>query len=152
MFFTIVRSNSTFKRVNAAGGKVEDLGYVGRYLGADIEIQNGQSVTLDTGSVRIVLPWKQTTSYEVVFANECYTSCTGPDFHSLIDTLGATTFYDLGLEVKGPPSFPGGCTSIDISADQLVGSTFEERSFFSPFNTDDAPCMGAGFGQSNGFP
>ncbi len=143
MFFNLVRSNSTFNQTlnNPAGTVVNPMGYVSRFVGVNIELRPNQSVTLQIAGARPVqLPSGTFSSATVVFANEC-DGCRQPDFHDLVTALGSvTTDYDLRVDVPvNLPNMPGGCFQTD-------------RSPFSIDNTDPSPCMGAGFGGSNGFP
>jgi hypothetical protein len=140
MFLNLVRSNSTFNQTLGNGIPVNPMGYVSRYLGADIELGPNESVTLQIGGAGpIQLPSGASTSAEIVFANECV-GCTTSDFHELITGLGpVTTDYDLRVAIPvNLPNLPGGCFQT-------------AKGPFSPFNTDPSPCMGAGFGGNDGF-
>jgi hypothetical protein len=140
MFFTLVRSNSTFNQTLSNGIPVNPMGYVSRYLGVDIELRSKQSVTLQIGGASpIHLPSGASTSAEVVFANECV-DCNTSDFHDLIAALGSVpTDYDLGVDIPvNLQNLPGGCFQT-------------AKGPFSEFNTDPSPCMGAGFGGNDGF-
>jgi hypothetical protein len=140
-FFTLQKSNSTFKRVTLSGTtQVDSYGYQVRFFAADIAVANGQSVTIDTGAeTKTLYPSAQRT-YEVLITNLCSISSVS-DFHLLVEAYAepGDPLYDLYLDREGTEAEPNFCTA-DLRSKLIkpVG--------------DDAPCMGAGYGGAGGFP
>lgn len=142
-FFTMQKSNSTFKRVPTSGATTsEPYGYLTRYLAADIQVANGQTVTLDTGvQTRVLYPTPQRT-YEVLFTNLCDPPSATSDFHLLVEAISSPgdTLYNFYLDLLGNEADPHFCTGDgEIKRKSLAAA-------------DDAPCMGAGFGDVPAFP
>jgi len=142
-FFTIEPTCSTF---DVIGGPNEQVAiHVPQGIGLSLELSDSECVDLiNTADGRSILPHtlckRQGRKYEVVFANLCQTlggdHCTDNDFHKNLDVvdIALDEKFDLVLHQKCP-----------VTAASTAASRVK-------VNTDEAPCMGTGFGQGSGFP
>ena len=137
-FYTYQRTNATFK---AMGGKLDGkyFGHVAKVMAANIgPLNNGESVYLRVDG-RPVVPnmTKGTTGtqYEIYFLNDRQTG-DDTDFDMVFDELGSFTDKFTLVRV-GPPKE-------EKTKDLCQNLPLVTRA------TDEAPCMGAGFGSGNG--
>lgn len=157
VFYTRMPTNSRFKLVRAEDDTIplREFGNVARFMAAAIGVQNNDYVLFEINGVeRCRFVKEDNVRYEITFKNECnHPSCPGPltindpdetkrnHFHFMRKVLklsGDRIKYSLKIS---PPARPGA-----------------QLNFFDPdkdekaFVTDEAPCAGAAFGQTNGFP
>ncbi len=138
-FYTYRHTGSTFL-YNYGTGSAK-LGYVPKVMAADIKLQSGDclSFKINTEEIDVKQPLCQGKKYEIFFLNECDKSCQNSDFNMVFDAVENPRSFDLTLEIdhdNGP-------------ADDLC---MKVPSIYRPRFTDEAPCMGLGFGGGGGFP
>ena len=139
-FYTYQRTQSLF---DIRGGAKEYTGiHLARIMAADIELGQRECMALKFDGRDVLahpLCWKQGTEYEVHFTNECYKPdgmpCTDGDFYLNFDLIKIhpKDRFEIVLNKYYTEQDPHIC---------------EARYRVS----DEAPCMGAGFGQTGGFP
>jgi hypothetical protein len=138
-FYTYQRTNSTFK---ANVGTLKDQIFnVAKVMACDIWLADEETLELKIPG-KPVQSLKNPAKYEVYFLNspDC-DPCERSDFPMVFDAVedGASYKFDLQLEKSGPDEAAKGlCLKIGGSS----------RLKFS----DEAPCMGGGFGGGRGFP
>lgn len=153
-FYTQQRTNSTFQRVElpeSPSTEPFDLFQVANYVAAGIEPNQNEDVLFKVNdNSAVVFTNKPGFTYQIVFLNECYEDGHNPcrpqpnssneidwnDFHFMREMLHLPqNAKPYGLKLKnGGKSRPNFC-------------------FRSPHRgSDEAPCMGTAFGQTNGMP
>lgn len=138
-FYTYQR---TFAKFKAQGGPFSGrpLGRIAKVMGANIaRLNDGESVYLNINDVN-VLPYPLTNraQYEIYFFNEPETTTTG-DFHMVFDAfdIDAGEKFNLLRDTPGREvPLTGLCHNLPYQKEA----------------TDEAPCMGGGFGSGKGFP
>lgn len=149
-FYTHQLTNSVFKAKHGPKNGRE-LGQLAKVIAADIELAAGECLYFTAGDESVQVPVVQVplcagggAKYEIYFSNECKASdgskCSASDFHLNFQACKNLPHGSFSLELKGLPGDddppPGLC----------ITDEFHARV------TDSAPCMGAGFGQTDGFP
>ena len=146
-FYTWAHTNSTFKLVDAdlqdCEIEIRDFGHVALYMAVAIDTRSTVYLTgVDP------FQWQAGVSYQIVFINECDscefdpTDCVEKnrnDFHfnrKVVKVPSNRLNYGLRLKEPGKSIKPDFC------------HTDHEPHRFS----DEAPCMGSGYGQTPGFP
>jgi hypothetical protein len=148
-FYTRMHTLSTFKLVDADSQDCEtefrDLGHVALYMAVAIDTQS--TVFLTEADP---LQWAQGVSYHVVFKNECdgcrfdVNDCNEAkrnDFHfsrKVVKVPNNRLKYGLRLKLQG-------CSGAECPPPDFCYPEAHRL-------TDEAPCMGSGFGQTSGFP
>jgi hypothetical protein len=140
-FYTYKLTGHYFKCV---GGKYDgkEVGYVPKVIAADISLGEADRVFFRIDG-RDVLPYplSNRADYQIYFFNECEIGCEPhSDFDRTFDAVNTTpnerfTLTPIGGEDNGPAQ--GLCIRVPLEASEL---------------TDEAPCMGGGFGGGGGFP
>jgi hypothetical protein len=157
-FYTYLRTNSTFTRADPPDRPVNhiDLYNVAEYMAAGIQPNDSEDVSLqiDENTPPVVLRNRPGSTYEITVFNNCYRDvsreleCMFQPNHSssemhrnhfhfmrkVLQLPGGQKRYGLKLKVGRPATNPGFCTP--------------SRKAIS----DEAPCMGAGFGKTDGMP
>jgi hypothetical protein len=157
-FYTYLKTNSTFTRVDPPDEPVNhmDLYQVAEYMAAGIQPNDTENVSLkiDDNTPPVVLINRPGSTYEITVFNNCYKDASGElecefqpndpsdeeernHFHfmrKLLKLPGGQRRYGLKLKVRNDATNPGFCNPM--------------RKRIS----DEAPCMGAGFGKTDGMP
>jgi hypothetical protein len=153
---TTFKSEATFDRVSvllgSAGVSPRSVGHIALVMEADIELSQNETAVLTVDGLDVPMPWAPNTTYQISYGNICVdnnANCTFDpgsiiesrrnDFAFHRDVLDLPTFrarYGLRLREPGDP----------IAHPKIAGFPFV------PWGTDKAPCMDAGFGQTDGFP
>ncbi|HKG59663.1 MAG TPA: hypothetical protein VKB05_07795 [Pyrinomonadaceae bacterium] len=153
-FYTQQRTNSTFRRIDPPDSSTPntfDLFQVANYVAAGIEPNQNEDVVFKVNdNSAVVFTNKPGFTYQIVFLNECYNDGHQPcpfdpghaneanrnDFHfmrKMLQLPANAKVYGLKLKDEGE-SRPNFCSR-------------------DPHRlTDEAPCMGTAFGQTNGMP
>lgn len=172
VLYTRKHTESTFNLVKADDDTqiIDPFGHVAMYMGLAIGVTN------DSDSVRLEMPGeppcsleqKLNTRYQIVFKNECkHASCpsqatsNSPNeesrnhFHFMRKVLKLEDYrlkYSLKVDVPARPGAQADFYDPDAlkaKQEKAIGTKARQE---QAFVTDEAPCMGAGFGQTNGFP
>lgn len=157
-FYTYKMTNSTFTRVDPPDRPVnhEDLYNVAEYMAAGVKPNDNENVSLqiDENTPPVVLRNRPGSTYEIMIFNNCYKDAQSQEecdfkpnhptnevlrnhFHFMRRVLQlplGQKRYGLKLKDGKPPSKPEFCPD------------YHKR------GTDEAPCMGSAFGQTNGMP
>jgi hypothetical protein len=125
--------------------EIRDFGHVALYMAVAIDTQS--TVFLTEADP---LQWAQGVSYHVVFRNEC----DGCSFNSEDCTEAGRNDFHFSRKVV---RVPGGRMNYGLRLKQsgCTGEACPQPDFCYPEAhrlTDEAPCMGSGFGQTSGFP
>jgi hypothetical protein len=149
-FYTRVKTNSTFKLVNADNNlELRSFGHVAMYMALAIDVGGNDYVALEVNNeTPIKLCPESGVTYQIVFANIC--SNNGAPCRRVLDSDDETQRNDFHFSrkvLKLPSDRIKYALRIDEQA--MVGA----KSDFCPDeiarNTDEAPCMGSGYGQDN---
>lgn len=148
-FYTRVRTGSKFKLVDAATERdLRPFGHVARFMAAAINPQESDFVRLEINNVTVKDFVRETgVTYQILFKNECNNCSFDPnhpndetrrnDFHfnrkAVMVPAGVRTKY--GLKIDGP-----------------AGESDSDFCETGAQLTDEAPCMGTGYGQTPEFP
>jgi len=156
--YTYQRTNSTFRRVDPPDrpANYNDLYHVAEYMAAGMQPNENEVVSLqiDNNTPPVVLKNRPGSTYEITILNNCYKHATSneectydPDhptsemhrnhFHFMRKILRLPTEkkrYGLKLKDGKQASKPAFCPGIRKAI------------------SDEAPCMGSAFGQTNGMP
>ena len=155
--YTYQKTNSTFTRVDPPDRPVNQMDFynVAEYMAAGIQPTANEDVSLQIDNDRpVVLKNIAGSNYEITIINHCYKSDTSQEqckyqpnhptnemernhFHFMRKVLqlpGGKKRYGLKVKDGKPSSPPSFCSKI---MKQI---------------TDEAPCMGSGFGQTGGMP
>jgi hypothetical protein len=140
-FYTYKHTGHYFKCVGGIHNNKE-VGYVPKVIGADISLGDADRVFFRIDG-RDVLPYtlSNRADYQIYFFNECEVNCDiHSDFDKTFDAVNTDpnetfTLAPIGGEDNGPAE--GLCIPVPLEAAQF---------------TDEAPCMGGGFGAGGGFP
>ena len=137
-FYTVQRTKSKFK---VKGGKFngQKKDYITRCVAARIVFSGGDCLSFKVdGSDLLAFPiCADGSSYEIYFLNECENCGNDNDFHFVFDAL---------------KNVPGGRFDLELDGAAGVSDPLPGLRIVGTRGTDAAPCMGAGFGQSGGFP
>lgn len=157
IFYTRIPTTSTFKLVRAQNRRdeIREFGHVAMYMAAALEAPNAtDQVSFEIrGEAPCLLTKKPGVRYEIIFKNECvHNSCPGPSTANDDDETRRNHFHFMRKVVD----LPGNRIKYSLDFVGRVGPA-AEIDFFDPDNkkflaTDEAPCAGAAFGQTNGFP
>ena len=149
-FYTRMHTLSTFKLVDAdrqdCETEIRDFGHVALYMAVAIDTQS--TVFLTEADP---LQWAQDVSYHVVFRNECL-SCNF-DVNDCNNEARRNDFHFSRKVVKVPSNRLN--YGLRLKQQGCTGDQCPRPDFCYPEAhglTDEAPCMGAGFGQTSGFP
>jgi hypothetical protein len=131
-FYTFLRSTSTFK-TDVGSLSCQEFN-VARIMACDIKLEETQVFKLNVGGKDLTM--QNPARYEIYFLNTC-DSCTTSDFPMVFDAVENGDIYKFDLTLAGktvrcpipPTCFP------------IITRT-----------SDEAPCMGGGFGGGKGFP
>jgi hypothetical protein len=139
-FLTHLRSESSFDIVG--GPKPKSDVYWARMMTLQIILTARQQAKLELPSGS-PLRFSKGKLTEIYFVNQCYDGpsiCSKSDFdlNFAATTLGTSSRFKLALKKKQGGLASGTC---------LDGFTGKLNAGPVVFNTDDAPCMGAGYGQ-----
>jgi hypothetical protein len=153
-FYTYKHTGSTFYYINSKGkkhknskGKKVKLGYVPKVMAVDIPLQNGECLSFKLGANDVLSdPICGGQKHEIFFLNEYDLPCSDKhnkkclenDFGMVFDAFENYTAFDLLLDQdhdNGPTNDL--CIPLPAAVARL---------------TDEAPCMGGGFGGGGGFP
>jgi hypothetical protein len=120
----------------------QEVGYVPKVMAADITLHEGDCVSLlIDGREVLQYPLCQGADYEVYFFNECESNCdNNGDFPMTFDAVNIDPGEKFNLTSIGGADngqAEGICIPVPLEASKL---------------TDEAPCMGGGFGGGGGFP
>ena len=145
-FFTYQRTINDF--VLKRGAETKEVNHVAKIMAADIPLPTGRAIFTIDGT-EIPYPLTGPSKFEIYFFNECEcvdpdcSNCAG-DFNMIFDavTLASTT-DEYRLEVVQPPKQD---TQTEGLCQKIPEKIYKKR------NTDEAPCMGGGFGGGGGFP
>lgn len=140
-FYTYKHTGHYFKCVGGIHNN-KPVGYVPKVVAADLSLGDSDRVFFRIDN-RDVLPYplSNRAKYEIYFFNECEQGCDShSDFDRSFDAVDADssekfTLVSIGGGDNGPAE--GLCIPVPL-----------ERAEF----TDEAPCMGGGFGAGGGFP
>jgi hypothetical protein len=153
-FYTHQLTRSRFNLVEVGNTSVPpiSLNQVPRLIGTAIEIPQGKHAVLKINGTIVPLPQKQDVHYELQFLNDCYESnghhCKWdrPNDQSEVVRNDFYMHYRM-FKPKGDSKKCGVIVTEPITAARLdmCPKTNEK------FGTDEAPCMGTGFGQTKGF-
>jgi hypothetical protein len=140
-FYTVANTNSSFKFKGGlhAGDR---RGHIARCVACEIVLPAGKSLLFKQDGTDVLTPSiSGDFQWEIYFRNECSKagghSCDKGDFNLVFDALDNVPGGGCDLELDGTAGVAG---SLDLWCTTAAGSS------------DEAPCMGAGFGQSGGFP
>jgi len=138
-FYTYKHTGHTFLYDYGTGSA--KLGYVPKVMAADIELRTGDclSFEINTEEIHPKQPICYGKKFEIFFLNECDESCKNSDFKMVFDAVEDPMRFDLTLE-NGHDNKPTNDLCIDVPTMHKVRLT------------DEAPCMGGGFGGGGGFP
>jgi hypothetical protein len=152
-FYTRVKTNSTFKLVDKDNDNLEirGFGHVAMYMAAGIPAQAGDTVLLSiAGGETIPFAWEREVSYQIVLRNECYDGSEHCGF--TLDDPDEEKRNDFHFNRK-VLKVPSGRTKLALMIDEQGTEPVLD---FCPDPrkkvTDEAPCMGAGYGRGPGFP
>lgn len=70
VFYTFLKTCSRFQRLKS-GANPQDLGYVARFMGAEIRLQSGGYVELGVGTTKMTVGPSDDTKYVILFRNDC---------------------------------------------------------------------------------
>jgi hypothetical protein len=146
-FYTYRHTGSTFYYINSRGVR-EKLGYVPKVMAADITLQNDECLSFKIGSKDVLTtPICRGQKYEIFFLNEYAVECPDRknkkcyenDFGMVFDAFKHPAPFGLELVEEGHDNGPTTdlCLPLPTPLSRL---------------TDEAPCMGGGFGGGGGFP
>jgi len=146
-FFTYQTTNSQFKL--EGGPQPGSVYHVAKVMAADIRLDESDRAVFKIDGTEIPHQLVGTSKYEVYFFNDCAcrssdcASCQTSDFPMVFDAVALTAAepqFRLVLEMPGKEAQTTGlCLTIP-------------EHIISIHNTDEAPCMGSGFGSGGGFP
>lgn len=146
-FFTYQRTNSNF--VLTRGTEKKEINHVAKVMAADIPLATGRaSLTID--GAEVPYPLTAPAKYEIYFFNECECvddqcgNCKTSDFGMIFDAVTLATSSDAYNLVVVPP------LGEEMQTEGLCQKIPEK--IITARNTDEAPCMGGGFGGGGGFP
>lgn len=162
VLYTRKRTDSTFNLVKANDPAqiIDPFGHVAMFMAVAIGVNNAtDSVLLEMdGESPCRLEQKPNTRYQIIFKNECtHSSCPGPATSSSPNEELRNHFHFMRKVLKlsddrlkyslmvDQPARPGAKPDFH-DPDDLKAKQDQK------FVTDEAPCMGAAFGQTNGFP
>lgn len=142
--YTFQHTNSTFMALGLLH-PFRFVGHMPKYTVADIEVAPAERLYLKIDGVDVlpagsIDPAKK---YEIYFLNECFDDsgrrCQESDFDLNFEAveLALPLRFALMTLFRGRDDAPPGLSI---------------ESVYQPQNTDSAPCMGVGFGLSDGFP
>lgn len=152
-FYTRVITNSTFKLVDKDKDNrvIRGFGHVAMYMAAGIAAQSGDVVLLSIeGGPTVPFQWESGINYQIVLTNECY---DGTDHcHFQIDDPVEENRNDFHFNRK-VLKVPGGRTKFALMIDESPGTIPPLDFCYEVVHrlTDEAPCMGAGYGGGPGF-
>jgi hypothetical protein len=152
LFYTLMKTLSTFRRQKADGEDHRFIGSIAEYVAANIYLKPGGQVklTLPKQPSPILLPQVANVRYEVHFMNTClkkgtHTACTFKPYHPN-NKVERSDFY---MHFEG----------INLPADrelELVvaqGATGSGPAICgSSRASDESPCSAVGYGGPQGFP
>lgn len=156
-FYTRLLSTSTFNLVDAEADEDCDegrfYGPVALCMATAIDAKSDVVLTLSSQSKPITFPFKPKDKYQVVFVNECESSCSSEPDNCKDETRRNDFHFSRKIlkvpqqgRVKYSLKLKDGCTE-----DKCAKPDFCIKAKRSHRLTDEAPCMGAGFGKANGF-
>ena len=141
-FYTYQHTYATFK-CSSSMCIQKNLGHVAKVMAADISTKPGEEVFFKiNGKNKGPLGYQKDVRYDIYFLNECEGKehCEQGDFKMVFDAVEVNANDQFALELAGrgkdedPP---------DLCLEKLP---------YKMFFTDEAPCMGVGFGTGGGFP
>jgi hypothetical protein len=156
-FYTRVVTSSTFDLVDSSENVIKFYGHIAHVMAAATDLSaGGNSVSLQVDDDDpIVLTPDGNVKYQIVFRNECY-SCPEPDtcssdetkrndFHFARKVLKVPILKKkIGLKIRDRRE---ASTVTDVcGVPELVNRTVAADPCHRNRNTDEAPCMGAGYG------
>jgi hypothetical protein len=144
-FYTRVISGSKFKLVDGDTDRdIRPFGHVARFMAAGMNPLGTDIVRFEVNG-RTFRDFSQTgAKYQIVFQNECRGCAFNPQ-----DPSNETRRNDFHFNRK-VVKVPRGRTKYSLKIDG-VGSSVPDWCETTAALTDEAPCMGAGYGQTNGF-
>jgi hypothetical protein len=143
VFYTLLKTCSRFQRLKS-GTDPQELGYVARFMAADIRLQSGGYVELGVGKAKMKLQPSGDTKYLVLFTNDCSISDVPCTF-----TIGSSDeterndfylCYDL-FDVRHRDQYQLFCSEPCRDTNNGFLDTLGTQ-----FSTDPAPCGPTGGG------
>lgn len=139
-------TNSTFMSIGYPHG-FRPLSHVAKFIAADIQLDasDKDKLYLKIDGTNVLRPGDidPAKQYEIYFTNDCLDSggakCSASDFHLNFDAVDVPVPLRFALLTV----FPG---KDDPPPGLSISATYK------PLSNDATPCMGVGFGQSDGFP
>ena len=155
--FFALKTEATFNRVSVLLGSTgvshEPIGHVAKLAGADIELAANESVAVTVdGTPVLQLPRAGHRRYMIGFGNICVKNdepCKFSPGHILESRRNDFRFH---RDVLDLPTFRARYGLSLADPGNQVNVEKKVHGFpWVPFGTDRAPCMGTGFGQTDGF-
>lgn len=146
-FYTRLRTGSTFKLVDARTNQdIRRFGHVARYMATALSPTGSDLVRFEVNGRSVKDFSRQDgVSYQIVFKNEC-DDCSLPDPNDPHDETRRNDFHFNRKVVKVPSNRTQYGLTIETSGTSSPNFCPGDRL------NDEAPCMGSGYGQTNGFP
>jgi hypothetical protein len=146
-FYTRTLSNSTFNLVDGAGGFLQHFGRVPRFIATAIKQSGIQFVSLQIDNqIPFPLVKNGNVTYQIVVSNECDGSCHPHDPNGPIESMWNDFHFARKVLILPPNRVEKGLKiwqKSDIPSDITDICDYNKLSIR---NTDEAPCMGAGYG------
>ena len=153
LFYTLMKTLSTFRRQTADGEEPRHLGNIAEYVGANIYLKPGGQVklTLPKQPRPILLPQAANVSYEVHFMNICFKrgtrdACAFKPYHP--NKVERNDFYMHSDGINLPP----GKKELELVVAQGVRGDGPRICGGDTIASDESPCSAVGFGGPQGFP
>ncbi len=149
-FYTYLRSNSTFKLVDAddASHELRRFGHLARYMAAAIDVKDNNYLSLQ---INDETPFKLEPAagyyYQILFTNECWDNGKKCDWLIWDDDETKRNDFHFTRKVL---RLPNSRIKYALKIEDKLPRTDPEICGYAPDrNTDEAPCMGSGYGQDN---
>jgi len=151
LFYTLMKTSSTFRRQQADGEDHRTIGNIAQYVAANIYLRPGGQVklTLPKQPQPILLQQDPNASYEIHFMNTCFkkgthTACDFKPYHP--NKVMRSDFY---MHFDGIHPQPAAELElvVGIGTQGTTAGICGEGSA-----NDESPCSAVGFGGPNGFP
>lgn len=149
LFYTLMRTASTFRRQKADGSGAWYIGHIAEYVGTNIYLESGGRVTLTLPKEAIEMPKAPNVKYEVHFMNYCLDNGSGKacDFNGYhTNKIKRSDFYMHFHSLKLDPN-----DEYELVVAQGMKGPGPDICGTSK-GSDESPCSVYGFGGRDGFP